>query len=218
MDDKTLLSLINKEFETLRDSKDASNTVARKIYPLLPLNPEDTIKLFHSIVSKGEWRLFYLVTLWIKRKELYLLDDFIYYQEWLFHYIDTWGSCDVFCYRVLNPMIVRYPTLYRNLLEWTESTRIYVRRAAAVSFLESGKSFKVRSPISQVLSIVERLKFDDELHVQKGIGWLLKYTYLTYPEEVHSYLFENVSTLSRVTYRYALEKAPKSIRDELMAL
>ena len=66
--------------------------------------------------------------------------------------------------------------------------------------------------------ICDNLKYDKHLHIQKGLGWLLKYTYLTYPEEVEKYLRDNVSILSRTTFRYALEKINSSLLNELMKL
>ena len=55
-------------------------------------------------------------------------------------------------------------------------------------------------------------------HIQKGLGWLLKYAYLTYPNEVEKYLRDNVDILSRTTFRYALEKMPKDLRNMMMHL
>ncbi|MGM0410633.1 MAG: DNA alkylation repair protein [Bacillota bacterium] len=102
--------------------------------------------------------------------------------------------------------------------EWAESEKIYVRRAAPVSLLESTRSFKVNVSFSKVLEITEILKDDNEIHVQKGVGWLLKYAYLSYPEDVYKYLENNVKNLSRTIFRYALEKAPANEKEELMNL
>ncbi len=66
--------------------------------------------------------------------------------------------------------------------------------------------------------VVESLKNDPEYHVQKGVGWLLKYAYLSYPEEIYLYLKNNVNDLPRVLFRYALEKTPREVREELMKL
>ncbi len=56
-----------------------------------------------------------------------------YYEDWLYNYINSWGSCDVYCYRVLNPMLERYPDLSKKVLEWAKFKKTYVRRAAPVS-------------------------------------------------------------------------------------
>jgi len=115
-------------------------------------------------------------------------------------------------------MVEKYPRLFAEVMKWTDSEKTYVRRAAPVSLLESTRSFKVNISFDKVLKVVEKLKDDEEIHVQKGVGWLLKYTYLSYPKEVYNYLKNNVDNLSRVIFRYALEKTPDHIKSELMNL
>ncbi len=113
-------------------------------------------------------------------------------------------------------MLEKHPELFPLVLEWTESNKTYVRRAAPVSLLESGRSFRVNFSVERVMEVVNRLKNDPEDHVQKGVGWLLKYAYLSYPEEVMEFLKENVNELPRLIFRYALEKTPREIKEELM--
>lgn len=70
----------------------------------------------------------------------------------------------------------------------------------------------------KILNICNILKEEKHIHIQKGLGWLLKYAYLTYPNEVEKYLRDNVDILSRTTFRYALEKMPKDLRNMMMHL
>ena len=192
--------------------------IARTMYPDLPEDDHELIELFDHLVSKNDWSIFWLVTKWIKKRGLYELEYMKHYERWLHDHIHRWGSCDVFCYRVLNPMVERYPELYDNVLGWSRSSKTYVRRAAPVSLLISGRSFSVDYEIDKVLEISNCLKDYDEEHVQKGVGWLLKYAYLTYPDEVLNYLKENVDKIPRLVFRYALEKVPEDIREEMMTL
>lgn len=175
MGKNVILEFINNEYEIIgaSDSK-ARNRVARKIYPLLPSEDEKVMKLFDFLVSTEEWKVFWLVTKWIKRKELYKLEYMTYYEKWLYNYIDSWGKCDLYCYRVLNPMLEKYPKLFQNAIKWSDSAETYIRRAAAVCLLESTQSFKVNYSFKKVITVVEKLKADKEYHVQKGVGWLLK--------------------------------------------
>ena len=48
--------------------------------------------------------------------------------------------------------------------------------------------------------------------------WLLKYAYLSYPEVVESYLRDNVHTIPRVVFRYALEKMPNHLKSTLIKI
>lgn len=215
-----ILKMIIKEYEQLREisGSKAMNKVARRIYPALPSENEELLELFDFLVSTREWKIFWLVTDWIKRKELYQISFMPNYEEWLYNYVDSWGVCDVYCYRVLNPMVEKHPQLFEKVMKWTDSSKIYVRRAAPVSLIQSSRSFIVNFNIQKVFMVVEKLKHDKEIHVQKGVGWLLKYAYLTYPDQVYKYLKNNVDNLSRVIFRYALEKTPKHIKEELMSL
>jgi len=113
-------------------------------------------------------------------------------------------------------MVEKHPQLFEEIMKWADSTKTYVRRAVPVCLLESTRSFKVNYPFEKVLEVVEKLKDDNEIHVQKGVGWLLKYAYLSYPDEVYHYLKDNVDSLPRVIFRYALEKAPESDKHVLM--
>jgi len=217
--EQKILSLIREEFEKLDpEDSQAMNKIARRVYPGLPRENDQLMKVFDYLVFREEWSLFWLVTIWIKRKKLFHLEFMPYYEKWLHNNIKSWGQCDVFCYRVLNPMAEKYPQLFSKVLEWTESSRTYVRRAAPVSLLESGRSFRVNYPLEKVMMVVDSLKNDREYHVQKGVGWLLKYAYLSYPEEVHSFLKNNANNLPRFVFRYALEKTPLEVKEELMNL
>jgi len=217
--EQKILKLIREELEKLDpENSQAMDKISRRIYPILPGENDQLIETFDYLVSRGDWSLFWLVTTWIKKKKVFQLEYIPYYEKWLHNYIKSWGQCDVFCYRVLNPMVEKYPRLFSKVLEWTESSGTYVRRAAPVSLLESGRSFRVNYPLEKVMLVVESLKNDPEYHVQKGVGWLLKYAYLSYPEEIYLYLKNNVNDLPRVLFRYALEKTPREVREELMKL
>lgn len=193
--------------------------VARRLYPSMPGDGEAFVAMCDELMGLGTWPPFWIVTAWIKRRgDLYGRRHFGVYERWLLAHTDGWGKCDVLCYRVLNPMMERHPTLRGRLMAWAADPRTYVRRAAAVALIQSTQSFAINVPFSEVEAICERLKGDPELHVQKGVGWLLKYTYLAHPEATVRYLEEHVGSLSRTTFRYALIKMPPALRHRLMAL
>lgn len=216
-----MLQAIRSEFAQLPGKAMAKdyNRIARRLYRQMPRDPDEFVALCDNLMASKEPGTFWLVNLWIKRNgRVYELKYFNLYEKWLYEYADCWGRCDALCYRVLNPMVEKFPQLFTYLLKWTASPKTYVRRAAAVALLQSTYTFIVNADFAKVRAICERLKNDKELHVQKGVGWLLKYTYLTYPEETVQYLRDNVQTLSRTTFRYALEKMPPGLRRELMNL
>lgn len=194
------------------------DALERRLYRDMPMDSEAFVRLCDGVMRLGCGRGFWMVTVWVKKRgDVYRRVFFPVYERWLLDHTDRWGTCDVLCYRVLNPMMERFPELRGRLVAWADDPRTYVRRAAAVAVIRSHGSFTVSVPFAEVEAICDRLKADREPHVEKAIGWLLKYAYLSYPTETVAFLEANVASLSRTTFRYALEKMPPSLRDRLMA-
>ncbi|MGC9337813.1 MAG: DNA alkylation repair protein [Candidatus Cloacimonadia bacterium] len=140
-----------------------------------------------------DWIAYQIVTLWIKHRKAYKKEYIETFEDWLFNHTKNWGACDILCYRILNPMVERFPSLFNEkVLTWAKAEKTYVKRASAVCLLESTQSFKVNVSYEKVKKIVDLLISDGEPHIQKGIGWLLKYAYLSYPEKTIEYLKKNV--------------------------
>ncbi len=203
--------------KNLNGYKDVTSNV-NKINKNLSENNIDIFEFFDRLLEVEKEEIFILMTLIIKKRMLYDLKYFKYYEKWLYKHVDTWGKCDAYCYRVLNPMIEKYNELYKNILEWTKSEKVYVKRASLVCFIISKAEFYVDYDIQKILNICNILKEEKHIHIQKGIGWLLKYSYLRYPDEVEKYLRDNINVLSRTTFRYALEKMSRNLRNTMMSL
>ena len=177
---------------------------------------EEQLLLFQRLLNSKELFLFASATLWIKKNsELININYFYLYEQILLEEIDTWYHCDQYCYRVLNPLIVKYPTLFAYVLKWAKSNKVYVKRAAAVCLINSSVVFSVSVPFRYVNEVCDILLEEDHLHIQKAVGWLLKYAYLSYPEETLSYLKNKYKQMSAITYTYALEKMPKQLKEEM---
>jgi 3-methyladenine DNA glycosylase AlkD len=193
------------------------NMIANKTYYMLPDNNDNLIELLDKLLEENNAMIFPLMTVWIKKRQPYDLKYLNTYEKWLYMYVNRWGRCDIYSYHVLNPMYERYQ--FNDKLEvWSLSNLTYVRRAAAVVMIKSTRSFEVNADIKLVLKIASSLANDKELHVQKGVGWLLKYAYIRYPEQIELFLRKNVKWLPRTVFRYALEKVPDNLRRELMKI
>ena len=103
-----------------------------KINKLILTSNIDLFSLFDGLLENKKDEIFTLMTLLIKKRSLYDIKYFVFYEKWLYKYVDSWGKCDAFCYRVLNPMIELYPELYSNILNWSKSDKVYIRRASLV--------------------------------------------------------------------------------------
>lgn len=208
---------IEKIVINLNGYKEVTSNINR-INKLLLENRIDIIEFFDNLLNREKEETFILMTLIIKKRKLYDIEYFNLYENWLYKYVNTWGKCDAYCYRVINPMIQKYPKLYTNIINWAKSELIYVRRASLVCFIISKNKFKINYDIDKVFVICDMLKKDKHIHIQKALGWVLKYSYLSYPKETIKYLNDNVTFLSRTTFRYALEKMPKDLKDKMMEL
>lgn len=182
--------------------------MAGKLMKELPENDDEYIDLCDYLVRSNQWIMFQMVTTWIKiRKTVYKIKYFSVYQSWLLNYTKGWGACDILCYRVLNPMAEKFDVISTDIEKWAISDKVYVRRASVVCFINpSGYSCKVNVPFNRIKNMCDIHLEDKHPHIQKAIGWLLKYSYLTYPKETEEYLKVNFEKLSRTTFRYALEK------------
>lgn len=221
MDTNKLVQCIKNDTSDIKTSQRSVEItkIANKYYKNTPEPDDLLLEVCEQLIASNNMDLFSIATLWIKkRKSIINIKNFYIIEKWLYKYIHHWGTCDQFCYRILNPFVDNYPQLFENVLLWAESSQTYVRRAAPVSLIRCGNGIRVKYDIDKIIVIIEKLKNDTELHIQKSIGWLIKYTYQAYPEQVIYYLRENVNNLSRITYRYALEKVPKEIRQEMMKL
>lgn len=84
-----------------------------------------------------------------------------------------WSHVDDFCDGVLQPLLASHsePTL-RMLERWTHSRNRWKRRSSVVAFTRRvGYS---GAYIDRVFEFSERLAFDPEDLVRKGVGWALK--------------------------------------------
>lgn len=213
---RTKIKQMHEELNTFPTSK-AVYTMASKLYKDLPKSDDEFIELCDELVQSHDWTLYEMMTVWIKkRKTAYLTKYFKTYEKWLYEYTNNFGACDQLCYRVLNPIIERYPTLFEEVRKWSKSDNPYVKRASAICLMKSTKSFVVNVPFSYVKEISDELLEDNHIYVQKGVGWLLKYSYLSYSEEVVNYIKSNVNRMSRITFMYALEKMPHELKEEII--
>ena len=148
-----------------------------------------------------------IITMCIKKDELaYNLDYINYYYTWIYKYVNSWGTCDLLCYRVINPMIEKFPSLYFNIKKWANNSNPFIRRLSAVSLIHSSQAFSIEVPFSLVIEVIDELKYDTNYYVKKGIGWLLKYSYLSYRKETIEYILNNKEVLPNTVITYALQK------------
>ena len=191
--------------EGYRSSKDHARIV-RLIKQQMRTYEIDVLVLCDMFFQKDSFAYFSVATQIFKDYELYKDKEvFSFVKTWCHQYLNSWSRCDQFCYRILNPMIETHPSLFHDVCAFKDSANIYMKRAIAVCLIHSSIEFSVYCPWFMVEKACDILKEETHIHIQKGIGWLLKYAYLTYPNEVLQYLLEQKHAMSSVILRYACE-------------
>jgi 3-methyladenine DNA glycosylase AlkD len=210
---------IIRAFESSEVQNAATGTkIANKYYKELPKDDTAFLREIEPFIFERDMRLFSVATQWLKKRKSILDMKYIdTYEKWVEEALHGWGKCDQFCYRLMNPLLAKYPNeVYEYCLKWIDSDDFSQKRVGIVAL--TGSSLTVVGPFERVSYICDKMKHDEDVLIQKAVGWILKCSYKEYPNELVDYLKKNVSTLTRTTFRYALEKMPKELKQELMKL
>ena len=142
-------------------------------------------------------------------KSQFTIEDFMIFENWVKLYIDNWAECDTFCNKTIGEMLFKFPELQYKVRDWAVSPNLWVRRAAAVSFIYPAKrSVFVDTQWDIALILLE----DKEDMVQKGYGWMLKVLSQSRQKEVFDFVIKYKARMPRTALRYAIEKMPESLR------
>ena len=130
----------------------------------------------------------------------------------------SWSQVDFFCGDLMQPLLKRLPEdTMVQIDKWVESPNRWKRRASVVTFTRSvGKSGQYTNT---VLALCDRLKWDPEDIVQKGVGWTLKDNMRSAPEQITAYVKElrRDGVPSTITL-YAIRDLKGEARQEVLAV
>jgi 3-methyladenine DNA glycosylase AlkD len=144
----------------------------------------------------------------------YSPDDFVVFERWLFNYVSNWATCDTLCNHTVGDLLMMYPELADNLLDWTNSENRWVKRAAAVSLIVPARKGMF---LPLIFKIADALLTDSDDMVQKGYGWMLKAAAESDEQAVFNYVMANKANMPRTSLRYAIEKMPPELKQQAMA-
>lgn len=213
-----MMRKINHEFKQhTRITSTLLSKLFPRVYSVMPIKDLDFINTTAKLLESNDRSLFSMGTLLFKKRASVIDEKYLdTYEDILQSHIHEWDQVDQYCYRILGPIFNSNHRLFYKLQEWSKSDNKDVRRASLVSMLLSSQKITCTYPLDKVMELVEELKEDKDIHVRKGVGWVLKCAYPTYPKEVVDFLKENKRTLDRMIYRYALEHMEKELKQEMM--
>lgn len=125
----------------------------------------------------------------------------------------NWAAIDILCPEVVTPLVERFPGLARVVQSWATARSLWLRRAAAVTFVPLARR---GDRLDRAYDIAWRLRDEREDLVQKAAGWLLREAGRTDAAQLERFLVNRGTRLPRTTVRYAIEHFPERTRQHLL--
>jgi 3-methyladenine DNA glycosylase AlkD len=132
--------------------------------------------------------------------------------EWLDR-VSTWADHDALVSYLIGPLMVAEPKRTAHALRWTKAKDTWHRRAAAVSLI---RGVRQRMFARETKEVTSALLGEDDLMVQKGLGWLLR-EQAKYDRERALPLLRSLRTKApRLVLRTACETLPRNLKAEIL--
>ena len=135
-------------------------------------------------------------------------------ERWLrSNYCDNWATVDALCPLVITPLVVEFPQLIPRVERWVRAKNLWVRRAAAVTFVPLARRGSCLDPSYRVATALLGDRHD---LIHKATGWLLREAGKTDTHRLSGFLIEHGPRIPRTTVRYAIERFPEAQRIGLL--
>jgi 3-methyladenine DNA glycosylase AlkD len=125
----------------------------------------------------------------------------------------TWAYVDGLAGDVLGELLVRRPEAAAELDRWAKDQDFWVRRAALLAQI---KPLKEGAPFARFGGYADAMLDEKEFFIRKAIGWVLRETAKTRPDEVFEWLAPRSDRASGVTMREAVKYLKPEQRAALM--
>ncbi|MCX6811341.1 MAG: DNA alkylation repair protein [Candidatus Berkelbacteria bacterium] len=193
--------------------------IALKYFPDIKiLEKKDFLALGEKMLKSDYHEEAEIVFIWTEKLVTnFKQSDFKIFEKWLKKYVNNWGKVDTFCAHTINYFVQNYPIVIPKIKKWAGSKNRWVRRAAAVSFISGSRDFPQKKHLPHIFWIAKKLMGDKDDLVQKGYGWMLKRAAENYKNEVFNFVLKYKKEMPRTALRYAIEKMPKKLKDNIMA-
>jgi len=125
----------------------------------------------------------------------------------------TWAAVDALAHRIVSPLIERYPNAGPQVRRWASARNVWVRRAAAVSYVPLARR---GDRLDDAYAVADAML--DETHdlLHKATGWLLREAGKTDMRRLERYLRDRGAQVPRTALRYAIERFPDPARRALL--
>jgi 3-methyladenine DNA glycosylase AlkD len=127
----------------------------------------------------------------------------------------TWAYVDGLAANVLGEVLVRFPRMAPRLDRWAKDSDFWLRRSALLAQI---KPLKAGGPFARFGRYADAMLDEKEFFIRKAIGWVLRETAKTRPDEVFEWLAPRVRRASGVTRREAVKYLKPEQRHALGAV
>lgn len=126
----------------------------------------------------------------------------------------TWAYVDGLAANVLGELLVRFPRTAPKLDRWAKDPDFWVRRSALLAQIRPLKKGRTFARFGRYADTVLDEK---EFFIRKAIGWVLRETGKTRPDDVYEWLAPRAQRASGVTMREAVKYLKPEQREALRA-
>lgn len=125
----------------------------------------------------------------------------------------NWAAIDGLAPAIITPLVAKYSGLIPSVIRWTASDNVWLRRAAAVTFVPLARK---GLGLDHAYATVENLLSDTNDIIHKASGWLLREAGRVDMRRLEHFLLAHGPEISRTTVRYAIERFPVQQRKRLL--
>ncbi len=119
----------------------------------------------------------------------------------------SWDQIDIIGTNIIGNILIKYPSLEKEIIKLSKSKNIWMKRLSIVSTLQLIK----KGDIKLTMKIAEQYVYEQEDYIQKATGWMLREAAKQKPEQVKRFILKNIHMPSK-TFFYATEKELKDLR------
>lgn len=130
-------------------------------------------------------------------------------RRWLERSCGNWALVDTLGPSVVAPLVSAHSEALPEVVGWTASSNMWLRRGAAVTFVPLARRGR---HLDAAYEVARRLLDDDEDLMHKAVGWLLREAGKTDRRRLERFLRAEGPRMPRTTVRYALERFPPDER------
>lgn len=134
-------------------------------------------------------------------------------RRWLERSCGNWALVDNLAPSVLAPLVEEHPDVIPEIVAWTRSPNLWLRRGAVVTFVPLARHGQC---LDTVYDVASRLFEDREDLMHKAVGWLLREAGKTDMPRLERFLRAEGPRIPRTTVRYAIERFPRDERKRLL--